>query len=121
VEEHRSILIVDDLQSFAEILLDAVKNKGYDAICAFDYETAINIANERNFDFALLDYSLGDGKHTGLDIAQHIRTISKRTKIILMSGEANKNTLRHIQSFIGNTIDHFIRKPLSASDIFQYI
>jgi len=121
VEKHRSILIVDDLQSFAEILLDAARNKGYDAICAFDYETAINIANERNFDFALLDYSLGDEKHTGIDIAQHIRTISKRTKIILMSGETNKNTINHIQSFIGNTIDHFVRKPLSASDIFQYI
>jgi len=50
---------MDDLQSFAEILLDVFRNKGYDAICAFDYDTAINIANERNFDYALLDYSLG--------------------------------------------------------------
>jgi DNA-binding response OmpR family regulator len=121
VEEHRSILIVDDLRPFAEILLYAARSKGHDAICAFDYDTAINIVSERIFDCAFLDYSLGDEKHNGLDIAQHIRTISKSTKIILMSGETNKNTLQHIQSFIGNTIDHFIRKPFSASDIFHYI
>jgi len=121
VEEQRSLLIVDDLRPFAEILLDAARNKGYDAICAFDYDTAINIAKERHFDCALLDYSLGHEKYTGIDIAQHIRAISKSTKIILMSGETSNNTLRHIQSFVGNTIDHFVRKPLSASDIFQYI
>jgi len=121
VEEQGSILIVDDLRPFAEILLDAARNKGYDAICAFDYDTAINIAKERNFDCALLDYSLGHEKYTGIDIAQHIRAISKNTKIILMSGETSNTILRHIQSFVGNTIDHFVRKPFSASDIFQYI
>jgi DNA-binding response OmpR family regulator len=121
VEEQRSLLIVDDLRPFAEILMDAAKNKGYDAICAFDYDTAIDIAKERNFDCALLDYSLGHEKYTGMDLAQHIRAISKNTKIILMSGETSNNTLSHIQSFVGNAIDHFIKKPLSASDIFQYI
>lgn len=121
MEEQKSLLIVDDFQPFAEILFDAAINKGHAAICAFDYDTAINIAKERNFDCALLDYSLGHEKYTGIDIAQHIRAISKSTKIILMSGETSNNTLRHIQSFVGNTIDHFVRKPLSASDIFQYI
>ena len=121
MEEQRSLLIVDDLQPFAEMLLYTAINKGYDAICAFDYDTAIDIAKERNFDCALLDYSLGHEKYTGIDIAQHIRAISKNTKIILMSGETSNTILRHIQSFVGNAIDHFIRKPLSASDIFQYI
>lgn len=121
MEEQRSLLIVDDLRPFAEILLDTARNKGYDAICAFDYDSAINITKERNFDCALLDYSLGHEKYTGIDIAQHIRKFSKSTKIILMSGETNNTTLHHIRSFIGNAIDHFIRKPISASDIFQYI
>jgi len=121
LEAQKSLLIVDDFQPFAEILLDEARTKGHDAVCAFDYDTAMNIAKERNFDCALLDYSLGDEKYTGIDIAQNIRTISKRTKIILMSGETNNETLRHIQSFIGDAIDHFIRKPLSANDIFQYI
>lgn len=121
MEVQKSLLIVDDFQPFAEILLDAAKNKGHDAICAFDYDTAMNIAKERNFDCALLDYSLGDEQYTGIDIAQYIRATSKRTKIVLMSGETNDEILRHIQSFIGDAIDHFIRKPLSANDIFQYI
>ena len=121
MEGQRSLLIVDDLRPFAEILLCTARNKGYDAICAFDYDTAIKITKERHFDCALLDYSLGHEKYTGIDIAQHIRKCSKGTKIILMSGETSNNTLRHIQSFVGDTIDHFIRKPIAARDIFQYI
>lgn len=123
MEERKKLLIVDDLQPFAEILMDAARNKGYDAICVFDYGTAMNIVKRRRFDYALVDYSLGHEKYTGIDIAKHIRIVSKRTKIILMSGETDTEILRHIQSFVGSTSvgDHFIRKPLSASDILQYI
>jgi len=121
VERQRSLLIVDDFQPFAEMLLDAARKKGHDAICAFDYHTAINIARGRKFDCAFIDYSLGDGKYTGIDIARQIRAISGRTKIILMSGETNNEILSHIRSLVGSTIDHFIRKPLSASDILQFI
>lgn len=75
MRDQKSLLIVDDFQPFAEMLLDAARNKGHDAICAFDYDTAMNIAKERSFDCALLDYSLGDEKYTGIDIARHIRAI----------------------------------------------
>jgi len=121
VEDQKNLLIVDDFQPFAEILMDAARKNGHDAVCAFDYDSAMHIAEGRNFDYALLDYSLGDEKYTGIDIARHIRAMSKQTKIILMSGETNIETLRHIESLIGKAIDHFLRKPLSANDVFQYI
>jgi len=119
--ERKSLLIVDDLQPFAEILSDMVRKRGHDAICAFDYDTAIKIAEKRHFDCALLDYSLGDGKMTGIDIARDIRKSGKSTKIILMSGETDKDILQYMRSLIGLTIDHFIRKPFPAEDIFKYI
>lgn len=119
--QHKSILIVDDLKDWAMLLSGLLGSRGYDTIHAFDYDQAIHIVNERDFDCALLDYSLGDEKHTGIDIAEHIRKINKRTRIILMSGEPDEKVIDHIKSFLGITLDHYIRKPFSVNDVTEYI
>jgi DNA-binding response OmpR family regulator len=117
----RSILIVDDLETFASLLAASLSSNGYDVVCAFDYEKTIKIVNERDFDCVLLDYSLADERHTGIDIARHIREINRHTKIILMSGESNPKTIAHIESLTGTTIDHYIEKPFSVNELLQNI
>ncbi|MBN1969958.1 MAG: sigma-54-dependent Fis family transcriptional regulator [Candidatus Delongbacteria bacterium] len=106
------LLIVDD--NFEIISsLRIILNKKYDLTFASDVSTAKLKLNSTMFDTALLDVDLPDG--SGLEILDWIKTNSKSTDVIMMSGVATANDA--FKAVKKGAYD-FIDKPISEDKLF---
>ncbi len=79
-----SILLVDDDQSFLEILACALKNKGINSVLASGVDEAIDLINKIKFDLICSDYEMGE--KNGLDLLKHLRKEYNTTKFIMLTG-----------------------------------
>ena len=64
--QHESILVVDDDDTFRERLVRGLRTRGLDARGAADPATALALAREDSFEFALVDLRMPGGN--GLDV-----------------------------------------------------
>ena len=80
-----SALVVDDEQSLAENLADALKAAGHEVIVA--HTVADALAHNRRIQAAVLDVRLPDG--SGLDVAHQLRARDPRIQILFISGYAD--------------------------------
>ncbi|HEX7706631.1 MAG TPA: HAMP domain-containing protein, partial [Thermoanaerobaculia bacterium] len=83
----RTVLIVEDDLSFAQILLDMAREKGFKAIVATRGETALNLAARYRPDAVTLDIALPDMEGwTVLDRLKHDR-VTRHIPVHIISGE----------------------------------
>ena len=78
-ERKKKILIVEDEKTISEILHYTITREGYEATCAFDGISALDLALVGNFDLILLDVML-----PGLDGFEVCRRV--REKLGKMEG-----------------------------------
>ncbi len=77
------ILIVDDDPSILTVLKMRLEAGGYDISTAVGVKEAIQIAQETNFDLALLDYKLGDGN--GVTLMGELKRITPQIQVIILT------------------------------------
>ncbi|HEV8659261.1 MAG TPA: response regulator, partial [Thermoanaerobaculia bacterium] len=91
----RTVLIVEDDISFARVLLDMARDKGFKAIVATRGETAINLAKRYRPDAITLDIALPDMEGwTVLDRLKHERATRHIPVHIITGGEETARGLR---------------------------
>src|SRR5690625_8037026 len=71
----QKILVVDDEKPIADILKFNLENEGYEVICAYDGDEAIELTHAENPDLILLDIMLP--KRDGNEVRSEERRVGK--------------------------------------------
>jgi CheY-like chemotaxis protein len=85
------ILLVEDSKTIRLENESALKNAGYDVICAEDGESALQMAQEQRPDLVLLDMILP--KMSGPDVLKHLKSdpATAEIPVVVLSSLSEKN------------------------------
>ena len=108
----KSLLIVDDDNTFRERLSRAMEKKGFLVSQAEGVKSGIASINSKNPAFAVVDLRLGDGN--GLEVVKELQKINSKSKIIMLTGYGNIPTA--VAAIKQGAID-YLAKPADADNI----
>jgi DNA-binding NtrC family response regulator len=83
VAKQQSILVVDDDPEMRALLLDVLRNEGYDVVEAKDGTEAVLALRARRFDLILMDKNMPGP--SGLDLLPGFRRVCPDSQIVLMT------------------------------------
>lgn len=109
------ILVVDDEQPIADILKFNLEKEGYEVICAYDGEEAIQLAEEEEPDLVLLDIMLP--KKDGNEVCREIRKTQTMPIIMLTAKDSE------IDKVLGLELgaDDYVTKPFSNRELIARV
>ncbi len=81
-----TVLVVDDEQLIADTTAEILKRWGFQAACAYDGESALEMALQLSPDFVLTDVVMP--RMNGVQLAIAIRQALPSSEVILLSGQA---------------------------------
>ena len=108
----KSLLIVDDDNTFRERLSRAMEKKGFLVSQAEGVKSGIASVNTNNPSFAVVDLRLADGN--GLEVVKELQKVNSKSKIIMLTGYGNIPTA--VAAIKQGAID-YLAKPADADDI----
>lgn len=114
-EKKKRILIVEDEKSISEILEYTITRQGYEAVCAFDGATALELALEGNFDLILLDVMLP--QMDGFEVCRRVREVLDTPIIMLTAREEENDKVTGLE--LG--ADDYMTKPFSHAELLLRI
>ena len=108
------ILVVDDNEDAAEMLVDALTRKGYETRVAYDAPTALRVAAAFSPDIAFLD--IGLPVMDGYELASHLRKIPGLSglRLIAVTGYGQESDYRKTREA---GFDHHLVKPVDVAAI----
>lgn len=124
LDEHKSgghrpaVLVVDDESVIADTLAEILSRSGYNAVAAYDGDSALETALLTPPEMLITDVVLPG--MTGIELAITMRRIFPECKIILFSGQASTSDLLATARADGH---HFtlLNKPLHPQDLLQRV
>lgn len=111
----RLILIVDDEKPIVDILKFNLQKEGFDTIEAYDGQTGLTLALEKNPDLILLDVMLPE--MDGFTVCKEIRVKSQVPIILLTAREEEVDKVLGLE--LG--ADDYITKPYSVRELLARI
>ncbi|MBO9308996.1 MAG: response regulator [Chloroflexi bacterium] len=110
------ILIVEDNAVFRETVRDLLRDLGYEVRGARSYRKAVKRLTHHRFDLVLSDIELGDG--SGFDVLQLARQTHPESRVVLMSGDADPETVR---AALASGAVRFLPKPLTLGALLDAV
>ena len=110
-ERLSDILLVEDDAAVRRLISEWLRRSGYQAVEASSGPDAIRCFAERKgrISLVLTDVDLGE-EISGMQLADHLESISPDLRVIIMSGSPTPSTKRH-----------FISKPFARADLLRKI
>src|SRR5690625_5605485 len=108
------ILVVEDEQPISDIVKFNLEKEGYEVVCAFDGEEAIELAESENPDLILLDIMLP--KKDGNEVCREIRKTQTMPIIMLTAKDSE------IDKVLGLELgaDDYVTKPFSNRELIAH-
>ena len=116
MDEKKTVLIVEDEKSIVDILRFNLEREGYRTLTAYDGETGLRTALEKDPDLILLDVMLP--KMIGFDVCQALREKGRNVPVIILTAreeEADKVLGLEIGA------DDYITKPFSMRELMARV
>ena len=111
-----NILILDDETIVGERLKASLEKDGHSLEIFISSSTALERLKEKIFDIVITDIRMDD--ISGIEILEHVRKKSLRTKVIMITGYATLEVAR--ESLTKGAFD-FIAKPFKIKEIRKAI
>ena len=111
---NKKILLVEDDQDMAFLLLLELKEAGFDAVHAEDGSAALDALAEQNFDGILSDLYMPN--IDGLQLIEALEAKSRDINTIIISGSTDKKVALKLKE---KGVKHIFLKPLTDEDINQ--
>jgi two-component system response regulator RegA len=108
----RSVLVIDDDETFRNRLVRAFRERGFDARGAPDCATALGWAEADSPEYAVVDLRMPD--ENGLDVVKRLKAIDPATRVIVLTGYGSIATALEAVR-LGAT--HYLTKPADLDDI----
>ena len=116
MDEKKTVLIVEDEKSIVDILRFNLEREGYRTLTAYDGETGLRTALEKDPDLILLDVMLP--KMIGFDVCRILREKGSSVPVIILT--AREEEADKVQGLeIG--ADDYITKPFSMRELMARI
>jgi DNA-binding NtrC family response regulator len=112
----RKILVVDDDKAIRDVVLGMLMAMGCETIGAEDALKGLNIFQSNDCNIIVTDMDMPG--MDGLHFAAHIKEISPRTPIVLMTGRAREQILDKVN---GHYIDWILYKPFGLEELEETI
>ncbi|MCP8617231.1 response regulator YycF [Salirhabdus salicampi] len=111
----QKILVVDDEKPIADILQFNLVKEGYEVVCAYDGEEAIQLAEQEKPDLILLDIMLP--KKDGMEVCRDIRKKYSMPIIMLTAKDSE------IDKVLGLELgaDDYVTKPFSNRELLARV
>lgn len=109
------ILVVDDEKPIADILKFNLEKEGYEVVCAFDGEEAVQLAFSEDPDLILLDLMLPI--KDGMDVCREVRTKSNMPIIMLTAKDTELDKVLGLE--LG--ADDYVTKPFSTRELLARV
>lgn len=109
------ILVVDDERPIADILQFSLEKEGYQVVCAFDGEEAVQKAWQEQPDLILLDIMLP--KKDGLEVCREIRQHLDVPIIMLTAKDSEVDKVLGLE--LG--ADDYVTKPFSTRELMARV
>jgi DNA-binding response OmpR family regulator len=112
--EQPVVLAADDDEDILELVTFRLERSGYTVVQAHDGEEALNVAQEKHPDLALLDVMMP--KLDGFEVTRRLRAseATSRMPIILLTARAQD---ADVQEGFDAGADDYIRKPFSPQEL----
>jgi len=107
-----TVLVVEDDNAFRTLLMNAFRDRGYDAQGAPDAASAIRAAQQESPEMAVIDLRLPD--RSGLDVVRELKAIDASTAIVVLTGYGSIATA--LESVRLGAV-HYLTKPTDADRI----
>jgi DNA-binding NtrC family response regulator len=111
---HKSlrVLFVDDEDSLREFMRSELPGMGHAVVACPDGRTALKVLEKERFDVAILDLKMPG--MNGIELLQHVKSISPETEAIVMTGYASTETA--MQALRLGAFD-YITKPCKLDEL----
>jgi two-component system response regulator RegA len=107
-----TVLVVEDDNAFRTLLMNAFRDRGYEAQGAADAASAIHAAQQESPEMAVVDLRLPD--RSGLDVVRELKAIDPSTAIVVLTGYGSIATA--LESVRLGAV-HYLTKPTDADRI----
>jgi DNA-binding response OmpR family regulator len=112
------ILFLDDDEQLTRGFKEYLSEQGYEVDCAQEAEEAEALLAHFPYSVVVTDLRLSKLGFGGLEFVKHVRELSRRTRVIVLTGyswpEIEAEALSH-------QIDAFVRKPTRMHDLSETI
>ena len=116
MEEKKTVLIVEDEKSIADIVRYNLVKEGFAVLTAYDGEAGLSLALEKHPDLILLDVMLP--KMNGFDVCKIVRERGSRVPIIMLTArEEEEDKVQGLE--LG--ADDYITKPFSTRELMARV
>ena len=113
-EAGRSILVVDDDDTFRGRLVRALASRGFDARGAHDVDEAVSLASTESPELAVVDLRMPG--RSGLELVRELKAIDETTKVVVLTGYGSiAPALEAVR--LGAT--HYLTKPADVDEILN--
>ncbi|WP_053217747.1 response regulator YycF [Virgibacillus senegalensis] len=111
----QKILVVDDEKPIADILKFNLEKEGYQVVCAYDGDEAIELTNKENPDLLLLDIMLPN--KDGNEVCREVRKTHTMPIIMITAKDAE------IDKVLGLELgaDDYVTKPFSNREVIARV
>ncbi|MDP2128446.1 MAG: response regulator transcription factor [Pseudohongiella sp.] len=118
VTRQMSITLVEDDELYGKILSYQLTSRGFKVLLCSSGKNLVDLLkNEEPSDLFILDYFLGDGELSGLDLCRKIRSYI-RNPVIMLTGN---NSLETLVSCLNSGADQYIVKPCDIKELIARI
>ncbi len=111
-----NVLVVDDEKSIRTTLSAFLERAGYNAYCAADALSALQMLEERDYDVVITDIIMP--RISGIDLLTSIRKISSSVQVIIMTGEPTVDTAVKAVQYGAN---NYLAKPIGKEDLLMTV
>ncbi|RKZ54198.1 MAG: hybrid sensor histidine kinase/response regulator [Candidatus Parabeggiatoa sp. nov. 3] len=114
-----TILVVDDVRVTGEILLQFLKQKGFNVLLADNGKLAIQMTQDRQPDLILLDIMMPGGI-SGFEVCQQLKSVESTRNIPVLFMTALNDNINKLKGFELGGAD-YITKPFQYDELFARV
>ncbi len=112
----KNILVIDDEKMFCLLLKKFLEKRGYAVKAVFNGADVVDQLWERKYSLVISDICMGE--INGLEVLEKIRIAYPKTKVIMMSGNANQQAMDQMKEF---QAEKFIQKPFELKFLVREV
>lgn len=108
------LIVIDDDETFSQVLSDALAKQGFDTLHALDCTQALKLAQQMQPDYAIVDLRIG--QESGLSLIQQLKSLNPDMYILMLTGYASIATAVEA---IKLGAAHYLTKPANTQEIIK--
>jgi DNA-binding NtrC family response regulator len=116
IANHGRVLIVDDDRAMCQLLIDLLREEGYETDVAYEGETALQKSRQSYFDLTITDLMMP--KMRGVELVQRLREIDNGALVLLITGFG---TIESAVEAMRAGAFHYVTKPFRNEELLIQI